>query len=79
MTGKRTGTALSKRVSVIVPSAVPQYAVSGAITLYKGAYWEDRYHATALETDRHLLRCLIYVDMNIGTRWSRETSCGMAL
>lgn len=28
---------LSKGVSVIVPSAVPQYAVSGAITLYKGA------------------------------------------
>jgi mannose-6-phosphate isomerase len=28
---------LSKGVSVIVPSAVPQYAVSGTITLYKGA------------------------------------------
>jgi len=31
----------------------------------KGAYWEDRYHATAVETDRHLLQCLVYVDLNM--------------
>ncbi len=31
----------------------------------KGAYWEDRYHATAIETGEHLLRCLIYVDLNM--------------
>ncbi|MBW2011660.1 MAG: transposase, partial [Deltaproteobacteria bacterium] len=24
----------------------------------KGAFWEDRYHATAIEHDEHLLRCL---------------------
>ena len=24
----------------------------------KGAYWEDRYHATAIETGSHLQRCL---------------------
>jgi putative transposase len=23
----------------------------------KGAYWGDRYHATAVETDRHLIQC----------------------
>ena len=23
----------------------------------KGAYWEDRYHATAVETDSHLIPC----------------------
>jgi putative transposase len=28
-------------------------------------YWEDRYHATALETDKHLLQCLIYIDLNM--------------
>ena len=31
----------------------------------KGAYWEDRYHATAVETDQHLVQCLIYIDLNM--------------
>lgn len=31
----------------------------------KGAYWEDRYHATAVETDNHLIQCLVYMDMNM--------------
>ena len=31
----------------------------------KGAFWEDRYHATAIEDGEHLLRCLIYMDMNM--------------
>ena len=31
----------------------------------KGAFWEDRYHATALETDRHLIQCLVYMDLNM--------------
>ena len=31
----------------------------------KGAFWEDRYHATAIETGDHLLRCLLYVDLNM--------------
>lgn len=31
----------------------------------KGAYWEERYHATAIESDQHLFKCLIYIDMNM--------------
>ena len=31
----------------------------------KGAYREDRYHATAIETGEHLLRCLVYIDLNM--------------
>ena len=31
----------------------------------KGAYWEDRYHATAVETDRYLIQCLVYIDLNM--------------
>lgn len=31
----------------------------------RGAYWEDRYHATAVDTDEHLSRCLVYIDMNM--------------
>ena len=28
----------------------------------RGAYWEDRYHATAVESGEHLARCLVYID-----------------
>jgi putative transposase len=31
----------------------------------KGAFWEDRYHATAVESGDHLLRCLAYIDLNM--------------
>ena len=31
----------------------------------KGAFWEDRYHATAVEEGEHLLRCLVYIDLNM--------------
>lgn len=30
-----------------------------------GAFWEDRYHATAIETGEHLINCLIYIDLNM--------------
>jgi len=31
----------------------------------KGAFWEDRYHATAVAADRHLVHCLTYIDLNM--------------
>jgi putative transposase len=31
----------------------------------KGAFWEDRYHATAVESNHHLLRCMTYIDLNM--------------
>ena len=31
----------------------------------KGAFWEDRYHATAIEKGDHLFRCLVYIDLNM--------------
>ena len=31
----------------------------------KGAFWEDRYHATAVESGEHLFQCLIYIDLNM--------------
>ena len=31
----------------------------------KGAYWEDRYHATAVESGDHLSRCMVYIDTNM--------------
>ena len=30
-----------------------------------GALWEDRYHATAIETGAHLNRCVGYIDLNM--------------
>ncbi len=30
-----------------------------------GAFWEDRYHATAVQDKHHLLRCMVYVDLNM--------------
>jgi len=31
----------------------------------RGAVWEDRYHATAVQTGDHLARCLVYIDLNM--------------
>lgn len=31
----------------------------------KGAFWQGRYHATAIESGDHLWRCLVYVDLNM--------------
>ena len=30
-----------------------------------GAFWEDRYHATIVQTNRHLLNCMAYIDLNM--------------
>ena len=30
-----------------------------------GAFWEDRYHATAVETGAHLARCVVDIDFNM--------------
>jgi REP element-mobilizing transposase RayT len=30
-----------------------------------GPFWEDRYHATAIKTGNHLMRCLAYIDLNM--------------
>ena len=30
-----------------------------------GAFWEDRYHATAVAGEAHLARCMLYIDLNM--------------
>jgi len=30
-----------------------------------GAFWEDRYHATAVESGPYLIQCMIYIDVNM--------------
>lgn len=31
----------------------------------QGAFWQDRYHATAVDTEGHLARCLVCIDLNM--------------
>ena len=31
----------------------------------KGAFWEDRYHATAIDKNEYLAKCMLYIDMNM--------------
>ncbi len=31
----------------------------------QGGFWQDRYHATAVQSDSHLLQCLTYIDLNM--------------
>ena len=31
----------------------------------QGAFWEDRYHATAVEAGHHLIQCMVYIDLNM--------------
>ena len=31
----------------------------------RGAFWEDRYHATAVEGGSHLVQCIVSIDMNM--------------
>ncbi len=30
-----------------------------------GAFWQDRYHATAIDTEGYLLNCMAYIDLNM--------------
>lgn len=30
-----------------------------------GAFWEDRYHATIVQTNRHFMSCMAYIDLNM--------------
>jgi len=31
----------------------------------RGSFWEDRYHATIIQNGQYLLRCIVYIDMNM--------------
>lgn len=30
-----------------------------------GPFWEDRYHVTAVQTDQHFIKCMLYIDLNM--------------
>jgi len=56
------GDAISKSLQLIAGRTAQEYNQRKG---RKGAYWEDRYHATAIDGGEHLLRCLVYIDMNM--------------
>jgi len=50
----------------------------------KGAFWEDRYHATAIQPGKHLSQCMAYIDLNMFRAGvvhhpSEWESCGYAV
>ena len=54
----------------VIPNSIQLIAVRTGQELNqrkkrKGAYWEYRYPATAVETDNHLIQCLLYIDLNM--------------
>jgi hypothetical protein len=44
----------------------------------RGAFWEDRYHATAVETGEHLARCLVYIRIWYAAVWSATRQSGLS-
>ncbi len=59
-TGKRD--VISKSMQLVVGRMGQEY---NRRKNRSGAYWEDRYHATAVESGDHLARCLVYIDTNM--------------
>lgn len=45
----------------------------------RGAFWEDRYHATAVEEGAHFIHCLTYIDLNMGSGRCGGSSLYVAL
>lgn len=53
---------LPKTIQMIAGRTAQEYNIRKR---RKGAFWEDRYHATAVQDDDHLIRCLVYIDLNM--------------
>jgi len=53
---------IAQSMQLIAGRSAQEYNQRKAI---QGAFWEDRYHATAIEIDEHLHRCVVYIDLNM--------------
>jgi putative transposase len=56
------GTAIAAALQLVAGRTAQEYNQRKG---RKGAFWEDRYFATAICTDSHLARCLVYIDLNM--------------
>ncbi len=53
---------IAKSIQLIAGRTAREYNIRKKRT---GAFWKDRYHATAVYTDDHFIRCLVYIDLNM--------------
>jgi putative transposase len=60
--GRDAGQAISKSLQLAAGRVAQEY---NKRKYRSGAFWEDRYHATAIETGEHLVHCLTYIDLNM--------------
>lgn len=58
----RTGKEIPKSLQLIAGRVAQEYNQRKG---RRGAFWEDRYFATAVSSDEHLIRCLVYIDLNM--------------
>ncbi len=69
----------SNHIHLLIVDSADEWAIPRAMQLVEGrvgqeynkrkqrhgAFWEDRYHATAVQPGRHLARCMAYIDLNM--------------
>lgn len=62
MDGNHPDSSISKTLQLVQARVAQEYNVRNN---RRGAFWEDRYHATAIESGIQLINCLTYIDMNM--------------
>ncbi|MFC2157758.1 transposase [Acidobacteriota bacterium] len=54
--------AISKAIQLVSGRTAQEY---NSRKNRSGAYWEDRYHVTAIDRGHYLIQCMIYIDLNM--------------
>ena len=62
MDGNHPDSSISKTLQLVQARVAQEYNVRNN---RRGAFWEDRYHATAIESGIQLINCQTYIDMNM--------------
>lgn len=60
--GQKQGNTIAKSLQLVEARVAQEY---NQRKHRSGAFWEDRYHATAIESGEHFINCLVYVDLNM--------------
>ena len=58
----RGGGEIAQSMQLVAGRTAQEYNLRKTRT---GAYWEDRYHATVVDTEEYLARCMTYIDLNM--------------
>lgn len=62
LTNNRNENSIPKAMQLVSGRVAQEYNIRKR---RKGPFWEDRYHATAVESGNHLLNCMVYIDLNM--------------